>query len=158
MSIESGKALKDLATAIKTMTKPSPVNPHIVKAKTAAQALKLLLKTSSCEDFILFEVMPTAMVAVQLVEVITCLEKIVESVHELAALARFKDAAVNPDQKPSSEQEGPHHIIKINGLSSAVLPVVSIEASGNVVHVSNTNIKVPKSKTNVRQMRPFLSF
>ena len=170
MSTESGKALKELASAIKSMIKPSSVNTHIVNSKTAAKALKFLLKTSSCEDFVLLEVMPTAMVAAQLVEVITCVEKIAESVHELASLAHFKDA--KPEQKPALGQpqqlqqtmqqfsgiEGPHHIITING-SSAVLPEVSIQECGTVVHVTNTdNIKGSKAKTNVREMRQYLSF
>ena len=157
MSTESGKALKDLASSIKTMTKPSPVNPHIVNSKTAAKALRFLIKTSSSEDFVLFEVMPTAMVAVQLMEVISCVEKIAESVHELASLARFKDAN-DQGQKPQDDSmEGPHHIISINGSSSCVLP--SIEEDGTVLHGTNTDIiKGSKSKTNVRQMRQFLSF
>lgn len=100
MSTELGKALKDLAFAIKSMTKPSPVNPHIVDSKTAAKALKLLLETGCSENFVLWEVLPTATVAVQLVEVISCVEKIAESVHELASLARFKE----PTPEPESEQ------------------------------------------------------
>ena len=134
MSRESGKALKDLASTIKSMTKPTPinVNPHIVNSNTTAKALELLLKTSCSENFALWEVMLTAIVAVQLVEVITCVEKIAESVHELASLARFKDADPG-EEEPADGQ--PHHIITING-SSAVLP----EECGTVIHVTNANI------------------
>ncbi|KAL6341994.1 hypothetical protein AAG906_038240 [Vitis piasezkii] len=170
MSTESGKALKELASAIKSMTKPCSVDPHIVNSKIAAESLKSLLETHFCEDVDLLELMPTAVVGSLLVEVITYVEEIAESVHELSSLAHFKDAKPEPEPepepKPTIEQpqqlqqtiqkfsgmDGPHHIITINGS-------LSIKASGTVVNVTRTDvIKGSKTKSNERQMRHVVSF
>ena len=62
MSMESRKALKELAYAIKSMTKPCSIDPHIVNSKAAAKTLKSLLETHSCEDVDLLELMSTAVV------------------------------------------------------------------------------------------------
>ncbi|KAL4611229.1 hypothetical protein ACB092_08G107700 [Castanea dentata] len=63
MSLESGNAfessdlsLKELASAIKPMTPPSSVNPHIVKSKDAANSLRSLLRSSFCKEIDLLEV------------------------------------------------------------------------------------------------------
>ena len=170
MSTESGKALKELASAIKSMTKPCSVDPHIVNSKIAAESLKSLLETHFCEDVDLLELMPTAVVGSLLVEVITYVEEIAESVHELSSLAHFKDAKPEPEPEPEpkptleqpqqlqqtiqkfSRMDGPHHIITISGS-------LSIKASGTVVNVTSTDvIKGSKTKSNERQMRHVFSF
>ena len=172
MSTESGKALKELASAIKSMTKPCSVDPHIVNSKIAAESLKSLLETHFCEDVDLLELMPTAVVGSLLVEVITYVEEIAESVHELSSLAHFKDAKPEPEPEPEAEpkptleqpqqlqqtiqkfsrMDGPHHIITISGS-------LSIKASGTVVNVTSTDvIKGSKTKSNERQMRHVFSF
>ncbi|MBA0666627.1 hypothetical protein Goklo_003016 [Gossypium klotzschianum] len=46
MSLESGKALKELALSIKTMVKPFPADIHIQNSKSAAKSLNSLLKSS----------------------------------------------------------------------------------------------------------------
>lgn len=162
MSGESGKALKELASAIKNMTKPSSVDLHIANSKNAVKAFKLLLKPCSGGDVGLLEAMPTAIVAAQLAEVINCVEKIAEAVQQLALLARFKDA--DPEQRLElgqqqfSDIEGPQHVITING-SPAVFPEASLKKCATVVYVTDTDhVKGSKAKTNVREMRQYLSF
>ncbi|KAK7819837.1 aluminum-activated malate transporter 2 [Quercus suber] len=54
MSLESGKALKELASAIKAMTPPSSVTPHIVKSKDAANNLKSINDTTILKALMLF--------------------------------------------------------------------------------------------------------
>ncbi|KAJ6750472.1 hypothetical protein OIU85_001048 [Salix viminalis] len=56
MSVESGKALKELALAIKTMVQPSSADSHIDKAKSSAENLKSLLKSGIWEDIDLLKV------------------------------------------------------------------------------------------------------
>lgn len=46
VSTESGKALNELAAAIKTMMTPSSASSHIVEPKNAANYLKSLFKAS----------------------------------------------------------------------------------------------------------------
>lgn len=95
---ETGKALKELASAVKTMTKPTSVNIHIEKSKVASQKLKLLLDMILLEDYNLREIIPPAAVALILIDVVPCIEKIANAVHELAYLAHFKtpDSIVSP--------------------------------------------------------------
>ncbi|KAK9280301.1 hypothetical protein L1049_013989 [Liquidambar formosana] len=125
MSTECGKALKELASSIKTMTRPSSAETHIANSKTAAKNLKSLLKTGMWEDIDLLEVIPAATIASLLVDVVTCTEKIAESVDELASLAHFKsmDPIISPEQpklhqettQPSSSIDKLHHVITIDG-------------------------------------------
>ncbi|KAK3024206.1 hypothetical protein RJ639_044811 [Escallonia herrerae] len=99
---ESSHALKELALAMKTMTRPSSTaHSHIVNAGVAAQDLKSLLKAGLwLPETDLLEVIPTTTVVSLLLDVVTCSEKIAESVNELASLAHFKDAG-----RRLSEQE-----------------------------------------------------
>ncbi|WJZ89397.1 hypothetical protein VitviT2T_008620 [Vitis vinifera] len=50
MTQQSGKALKELAAAIRTMTQPSSRDSHIENSKAATKNLKSLLKTGLWED------------------------------------------------------------------------------------------------------------
>ncbi|KAK4607000.1 hypothetical protein RGQ29_000992 [Quercus rubra] len=95
---ETGKALKELASAVKTMTKPTSVNIHIEKSKVASLKLKLLLDMILLEDYNLREITPPAAVALILIDVVPCIEKIANAVHELAYLSHFKtpDSIVSP--------------------------------------------------------------
>ncbi|XWS28511.1 hypothetical protein CRYUN_Cryun25bG0075900 [Craigia yunnanensis] len=107
MSSESGKAMKELASAIRTMTTPSSDCPHIAKSKDAANSLKSSLKTGLYKDIDLLDIVPVATVASLLLDVLSCTEKISESIHELASLAHFK--SVEPDVadgKPNLNQQG----------------------------------------------------
>lgn len=106
MSIESGKALKDLASAIRTMTRPTFPNPHIERSKAAAEDLKAALKfgpSDGCID--LLEIIPTATVASLLIDSISCIEKIAESVGELASLAKFKCVEAGKSASLKLEQD-----------------------------------------------------
>ncbi|XP_061960049.1 aluminum-activated malate transporter 2-like [Populus nigra] len=99
MSLESGKALKELALAIKIMVQPSSADSHIENAKSAAKNIKSLLKSGIWEDIDLLKVIPGVTVCSILVDVVTCTEKIAASIHELASKAQFKSA-----ESPLSEQ------------------------------------------------------
>ncbi|KAM3692319.1 hypothetical protein ACB098_08G077700 [Castanea mollissima] len=95
---ETGKALKELASAVKEMTKPTSVNIHIEKSKVASQKLKVLLDMILLEDYNLREIIPPVAVALILIDVVPCIEKIADAVHELAYLSHFKtlDSIVSP--------------------------------------------------------------
>ncbi|GMY15736.1 aluminum-activated malate transporter 2-like isoform X1 [Fagus crenata] len=125
MSLESGKALKELGLAIKAMTPPSSATPHILKSKDVANNLKCLLQSGLCEEVNLLEVIPAAAVASMLVDVVCCTEKIAESIYELASLAQFKcvEPMVEAEKPKLLHQETippccginePHHVITID--------------------------------------------
>lgn len=107
MSLESGKALKALALAIKTMSQPSSADPHIENSKSSAKKLNSLLKSGLWEDTDLLAVIPVATVASLLIDVVNCTERIAESVYELASAAKFKsvDATVSPDKSELGQRE-----------------------------------------------------
>ncbi|XWS73837.1 hypothetical protein CRYUN_Cryun02cG0163600 [Craigia yunnanensis] len=100
VSLESSKALKELASTFKKMVRTRSAILHIGSSKTAAEELKTLLKTSLWEEADLLEMIPAASVASLLLEIIECIEKIAEAVYELAKVASFRssDAIVSPEQ------------------------------------------------------------
>ncbi|KAK9939175.1 hypothetical protein M0R45_015881 [Rubus argutus] len=106
MSSESGKALKELASAIKTMTRPSSANLG--------------------EDIHLLDIIPAVTIASLLTEVVTYAEQIEKSIHELASLShvQFKSGESKMEQEqtklhkhgslhPCAATNGPHHVITI---------------------------------------------
>ena len=100
MSSESGKALKALATAIKTMKHPESADEHVEKAKNAAKGLKAELEAAAIEDSDLLAIVSAAAVASILAEIVECVEKISQSVNELSQMARFKkvqEATISPE-------------------------------------------------------------
>ncbi|XP_061957721.1 aluminum-activated malate transporter 2-like [Populus nigra] len=121
MSSELGKALKELALAIKRMTPPSSASSHLVKSKNAAKNLKLLLYSDLCSGINLLEVVPAVTVTSLLFEVISCTEKIAEAIHELASLAQFENVE---QEKPKLPEQGEmqqganmdvhHHVVTID--------------------------------------------
>ncbi|KAF8395467.1 hypothetical protein HHK36_019413 [Tetracentron sinense] len=133
MSSESGKALKALASAVKTMTYPSSsVKSHMADSKTAANDLKTTLKTALLENSDHLEIIPASTVALLLVEIVTYTHKIAESVQELASLTDFKmvDPTVAPENpqllnrgtvKPISDTDSPHVAVTVCGPSSPAL-------------------------------------
>ncbi|KAJ6777995.1 ALUMINUM-ACTIVATED MALATE TRANSPORTER 7 [Salix koriyanagi] len=135
MSVESGKALKELALAIKTMVQPSSADSHIEKAKSAAKNMKSLLKSGIWEDIDLLKVIPGIAVGAILVDVVTCTEKIAESIHELASTAQFKsvEPPVSPENLPSQQIQSvksaqmvnSHHVITVSESTPAAPPVES---------------------------------
>ncbi|XP_048429366.1 aluminum-activated malate transporter 2-like [Pyrus x bretschneideri] len=126
LSLETGKALKELALGFKEMTKSPSVNIHIAKAKAAAKSLRLL-KSGLWEDAALLEVMPAATVGSLLLDVFNCSEKIIESVNELAPLANFEtvEATVSPEKSDIKKQNSPnrdcpHVVVTITELPQVI--------------------------------------
>ncbi|CAK7342033.1 unnamed protein product [Dovyalis caffra] len=130
ISAECGKALKSLALAIKTMTVPSSANFHVENCKTAVKALKIVLKAVSPEhDEDLLGIMPALTVASILFQIVICVEKISETVHELSTLAHFKsvEPTVSPEKpqllhrgtiNPVLDGDSDHVVITIHGTST----------------------------------------
>ncbi|XVE59651.1 hypothetical protein DITRI_Ditri05aG0063200 [Diplodiscus trichospermus] len=108
ISSESGKAMKELASAIRTMTQPSCDCPHIAKSKNVANSLKSLLKTGLSKDTDdLQEIVAVVTVASLLFDVLSFTEKISESIHELATLAHFKSLETDvAEEKPNLNHQG----------------------------------------------------
>jgi hypothetical protein len=79
MSSRSAKALRELSSAVRTMTIPPPNNDGMSAAIT-----KLT------EDAALLQVMHVAVIVSLLSDIVMQTEAISEAVHELARLARFK--------------------------------------------------------------------
>ncbi|WRX24508.1 Aluminum-activated malate transporter - like 9 [Theobroma cacao] len=123
MSAECGKALKALATAMKTMTDPSSTNPHVENSKAAMKDLKFALKAASLEDEDFLAIVPSATVASILVEIVKSVEKISEAANELSQLARFKK--VEPTVSPEKPQQLLHRGI--------IQPVLDADSNDNVV-------------------------
>lgn len=86
MSSDSAKALRELSTAIRTMTVPSPANITMSAAITVAKGLRSELS----QDMALLQVMHVAVTATLLSDLVTTIKKIAESVDNLARLAHFK--------------------------------------------------------------------
>lgn len=128
ISLETGKALKELATSVKKMIKPSSAEAHIASSKAAAKSLRTLLKSGLWENVDLLEVIPSVTVASILLDVINCAEKIAESVHELASLAHFKSPTLDPNVSPEKSKskidclQSHHVVIAINPESAPTLP------------------------------------
>lgn len=131
MSSESSKALKALASAIKTMTDPSTANFHVENSKTAINDLKIALKDTSVETPAdLQAILPIASVASTIIEITRCVEKISESVHELSSLAHFQsfEPTVSPEKphgllhrgsiKPVLGSGGEHVVITVHPTST----------------------------------------
>ncbi|KAL2331886.1 hypothetical protein Fmac_019467 [Flemingia macrophylla] len=113
MSTETGKALKELGVAIHKMVPPFSADLHIAKSKVAATNLRSIIKTGLWEETDLFEVIPVLTVASLLVDVVSCTERLAESLQELAILAKFENKDYKVVQKHQEETPqpccGPHH-------------------------------------------------
>ena len=130
MSSESGKALKSLASAIKSMKHPNSSTEHVENSKTAVKDLKTALEAATIEDSNLLAIISAATVASTLVEIVECVEKISESVHELSQMAHFKkvEATVSPEKpqtllhrgtvKPVLDGDNDHVTITIHEIAS----------------------------------------
>ncbi|KAL3620252.1 hypothetical protein CASFOL_035164 [Castilleja foliolosa] len=92
MSLESGKALKELACSVETMTKPSNPSPRVTSLKIESTNLNSMLKSDLFweERANLLEVIPVAAVASLLNDTVASVEKIADAVDELSSLANFK--------------------------------------------------------------------
>lgn len=128
MSLECGKALKELSSAVRTMSQQSSADRHVSNSKAAAGNLESVLRSGFFEDADdLLAVIPAATVASLLIDVVCCTERISDAVNELASVANFesvKPTAVSPEQsllegvKPVSEIECPHVVVRVGGPTS----------------------------------------
>ncbi|KAF7148824.1 hypothetical protein RHSIM_Rhsim03G0066100 [Rhododendron simsii] len=139
MSLESGKALKELALAIKTFAPPSSVDVHIESSKRAVDELKTVLEPVSRKGDDLLGMIPSLIVSSILTDIVKCVEKIDESIHELSRQAQFKNAVgrtVSPD-KPGLLHRGivklinGHDGIQPNGRFYETGVVMEDDKSGN---------------------------
>ncbi|OMO62697.1 Aluminum-activated malate transporter [Corchorus capsularis] len=139
MSLESGKALKELGLAIKTMTKPFGADTHIENSKSAAKNLNSLLKSGLWDDEMdLLEIVPVATVASLLIDVVNCTEEIAESVRELASMANFqgiKTSSVSPE-KPKPDQSNSHEAMNC---SSVIITIGDGESSSHDQEPQNSS-------------------
>ncbi|TQD73788.1 hypothetical protein C1H46_040679 [Malus baccata] len=126
MSIESGKALKALAVAIKTMEEPKDACEHLENSKTAVKDLKIALKAASLETADILAIVPAATVASILVEIVKGVEKISKSVHELSELAHFKKAVecTVSQEKPRLLHRGSVNPVLLDGEDAHVIITV----------------------------------
>ncbi|KAK8515695.1 hypothetical protein V6N13_139336 [Hibiscus sabdariffa] len=124
MSLECGRALKELAFAIKTMVKPFAAHVHIENSKSAAKNFNSLLQSSGLwgDNMDLLQLVPMATVVSLLIDVINCTEEIAESVHELASMVNFEAVeSTVPPEKPETGQSKP---VKSSDDVQTVIPVV----------------------------------
>ncbi|TQD90358.1 hypothetical protein C1H46_024093 [Malus baccata] len=130
MRSESGKALKELAWALKTMTEPcAAASSHIKKSRAAANNLTSMFRTSAAAaageggyQVRLQDMVPAVTVASLLSEVVAYVEQIEKSIQELASFphVQFKSAEPKTLQScnTSSSNVGPHHVITMDRLAS----------------------------------------
>ncbi|TXG58136.1 hypothetical protein EZV62_015965 [Acer yangbiense] len=151
MSSESGKALKELASAIKTMSDDpfSSANAYVESSKTAANELKIALESASLNNVDIQAILPSATVASTLIEIVSCVEKISEAVHELSNLAHFKkikEANVSPEL---SKQ--PHNLLH----RGSVNPVLDGDSNHVVITIDHeTTDHLPENDQNPKGPNP----
>ncbi|XP_009373893.2 aluminum-activated malate transporter 2-like [Pyrus x bretschneideri] len=131
ISSECGKALKELASAIRKMIESSAAEPHISNSKAAAEKLKSVIRSSFSKHGDYLEIIQAGAVASLLFEVVKCTEEVADAAQKLASQAHFKNAKprVTSEKQELSSQEAvkqvsginaAHHVITIN--SSQSLP------------------------------------
>ncbi|EHA8592507.1 Aluminum-activated malate transporter 1 [Cocos nucifera] len=108
MSSESAKALRELSSAIRTMTAPTSFKSHVAAAVAASGELGAAL----LKDADLADVLHVATIATLLTELVLRTQEIACSVEELARLARFKSLEPVPKAtvKPVVDGESPPHV------------------------------------------------
>ncbi|KAK3205600.1 hypothetical protein Dsin_019646 [Dipteronia sinensis] len=143
MSMESGKALKELAMAMKKMTHPSSADSHIENSKCATKNLNSLFKSGIWDDTDLLAVVPLATVASLLIEVVNCTEKISESVYELASMVNFRtpETTVSLEKSelgPSDDiVDCPGHVVITVNDDKSLTPANNIPENG-LINTSGT--------------------
>lgn len=106
MTSEAGKALKEIASAIKKMTQPSDaVKVHLRNIKSATEELKTVLETTSLQEATqtttITEIVQAVTLTSLLIQIINCVENISKAVDELSDQARF----LKKKKKTSSSSE-----------------------------------------------------
>ncbi|XP_058088613.1 aluminum-activated malate transporter 8 [Magnolia sinica] len=147
MSSETGKALLELSSSMRTMTQPTSATEHVAKAKTAAANLKNSLKTDLLEIDLL-EIVPAVNVASLLMEIVAQTEEIKEAIDELARVAKFKNPTFVTDRTPSlsraaikplsDNMDGPHVVIDISGSTTSDSPE-NAKVSHEITRIRNVD-------------------
>ncbi|CAL5431965.1 unnamed protein product [Camellia sinensis] len=148
MSSESGKALKELASAMKTMTHSSSFNVHIENSKKAVDDLKTALETtSSGDEAYLLEIIPAVTAASILTDIIKCVEKVADCTQDLSQQAHFKKemggtekpqlfrrGSAKPVGNGNGDGDGDHVVVTVVHGTSSELP-----KNGNFSQEPNTS-------------------
>ena len=147
MSSESGNALKEIATTIKTMKHPDTLNQHLENSKNAIKDLKIALEAWPVEDGDLLAVISAATVASLLVEIVQTVEKISEAVYELAQMARFKmvEPTVSPEKQPHLLHRGTVKTVSDGESNHVVITVLETTTDS----LQNVNPQAQKPKEEV---------
>ncbi|KAL0558919.1 hypothetical protein IC582_003506 [Cucumis melo] len=103
---ESSRGLRELALALRKMVLPLTAKSHIEKAKVAAEDLKSHLEEWRFEEVNnAMEIVQVVSLASLLFDTICCIEKIVDSVQELASMAGFKAVEVQSSVAPEQQMD-----------------------------------------------------
>lgn len=107
MSLETGKVLRELALAVRLMNHiPNSVDAHLASSKAAVKNLRSMLRSGLKDVIELQEVISIATVSSLLIDIVDCIEKLAEAVHDVSVMARFKkiEPTVSPDNSPCMNQ------------------------------------------------------
>ncbi|XP_076952937.1 aluminum-activated malate transporter 8-like [Bidens hawaiensis] len=106
MSLEVGKALKELGSSMRLMIYPSGSVVHIENCRKLLDELKSTLKVSMVAECDILETISVITAASILVEIIKCVETISKVIEELSKQAHFK----RPKDITSDKTEEPHFL------------------------------------------------
>ncbi|CAL5027580.1 unnamed protein product [Urochloa decumbens] len=90
ISLRSAKALRELSSAVRTMTIPSPTDDDDDDMPTAIRTASDFITELSDDDAVVLQVMHVAVIASLLADIAAQTERISEAVDDLARLARFE--------------------------------------------------------------------
>lgn len=124
MSLESGKAMKEMSISLKKMTKSTSSDIHVVNSQAACKTLSTLLKSSILNDVEPLQMISLMTTVSLLIDIVNLTEKISESVHELASAAKFKNK-----MKQSKSDSG---TIKSHDDDHVVTILDDVDTSNNV--------------------------
>ncbi|GAA0160755.1 transporter [Lithospermum erythrorhizon] len=140
MSSESAALLRELSSSIITMTHPtsSVVEIHIHNIKSAMDDLKNILKTSNNKSNLL-EIIPILAVGSILIDIIICIEKVSEAVHELSNMGHFKKLKEQKSTTKFALDEKHHHQQKLHkGIVQPVDNDDNVEVDHVVITIRGT--------------------
>lgn len=143
MCTEGGKALKEMASAMRSMTKPSSaMEIHVHNFNSATEQLKTVLTNVQLEkaaaaaaDENSVDILQLITMTSVLIQIIKCVENISVSVLHLSNQARFSNNTCQKSQSPSPSPSTPpppppHHQLLHRGV---VNPVADVDSSDHVV-------------------------
>ncbi|XP_020215086.1 aluminum-activated malate transporter 2 [Cajanus cajan] len=129
MSLESSKALKELGSSIKTMTRSSSSNRHVANAKVIVKSLKSLFQSSSWNETDLLSLIPVVTVASLLIDIVEFTEKIADSVNDLSTLTHFRIEDIDKSPKPKPSQSSNCECIESSPKTDSLQLVILVEES-----------------------------